>query len=143
MAVETDALATAPLWPTVAPSQRTDEHAYRGQLDELDLAMIAYRHRAPERPGRANSNNGISVACECGPLASAVALSSQILARMKSSIARGRESISAVCLPPSGGFHAHNRLGIEHSAQRSIERPRKQQVVAEPIVHRRHRSRQH
>ncbi|WP_433733519.1 hypothetical protein ACQP0C_15030 [Nocardia sp. CA-129566] len=37
---------------------------YRGQLDELDLALIAYRRRDPERPAR-TSSNGIAAICNC------------------------------------------------------------------------------
>ncbi|MFJ9365406.1 hypothetical protein ACIRRA_13440 [Nocardia sp. NPDC101769] len=43
------------------PTRRTYQH----ELDELDLALVAYRRREPEGRGK-GSSNGVAAACGCG-----------------------------------------------------------------------------
>ncbi|MGW4533175.1 hypothetical protein ACWEOI_19720 [Nocardia sp. NPDC004340] len=40
---------------------------FRGELDELAFALVAYRRREPDRRGgRKSSNNGLTAECDCG-----------------------------------------------------------------------------
>lgn len=42
-------------------------HLYRGELEELAFALVAYRRREPDRRGgRKSNNNGLSAECDCG-----------------------------------------------------------------------------
>ncbi|MEV0292575.1 hypothetical protein [Nocardia sp. NPDC050710] len=50
---------------TTVPS--LTQEMYRDELDELDLALVAYRRREPDqRGGRKSNNNGLSAECDCG-----------------------------------------------------------------------------
>ncbi|MFQ6330136.1 hypothetical protein ACLMAL_28940 [Nocardia sp. CWNU-33] len=52
------------LWSLTTVSTAVRE-IYRGQLNELDLALIAHRQREPDRSGRTSSRNGITATDSC------------------------------------------------------------------------------
>ncbi|SUA73662.1 Uncharacterised protein [Nocardia otitidiscaviarum] len=50
---------------TTVPDATT--RRYDSELEELNLALVAYRRREPERRGgRTSNNNGLSAECDCG-----------------------------------------------------------------------------